>query len=383
MTRPDQPRPDQPRPDQHPRRRVLLAVAAFVALTVVAAACGSSGSSRATTGTTDGTPATTEDLAGPLTLVTHDSFAVSDSVLQAFEAQTGIQVKVLHEGDAVEMVNKAILTKDNPEGDVLFGIDNNTLTRAYDAGLFEPYAAAGLDQIDQQYQLDDQQRVTPIDHADVCLNYDVGWFDQHHIAPPQSMDDLTKPAYKGLLVVENPATSTPGLAFMLASIDNSGQDGWQDYWKALRANGVQVVDGWEQAYNTAFSGSAGKGDKPIVVSYATSPPAEVLNASSPPATAPTAVVPGSCFRQIEFAGVLSGTRRPAAAQAFIDFMLSRPFQEDMPLQMYVEPVNRQATEPDVFTKYVSTPGVLHQLDPTDIGNNRDTWIDQWTTTVLR
>ena len=381
MTRPD--RPSTAPGDRRPRRRLLVG-AAVAALAVLAAACGSSGSGRSSTATAgDAVTATTENLAGPLTLVTHDSFAVSDQVLQAFEAQTGIQVKVLHEGDAVEMVNKAILTKDNPEGDVLFGIDNNTLTRAYDAGLFESYTSGGLDPVDQQYQLDDQHRVTPIDHADVCLNYDVAWFDQHHVAPPTSMDDLTKPAYKGLLVVENPATSTPGLAFMLATVDNSGQDGWPAYWKALRANDVQVVDGWEQAYNTAFSGSAGKGDKPIVVSYATSPPAEVINADPPPATAPTAVVPGSCFRQIEFAGVLSGTKRAAAAHAFIDFLLSRSFQEDMPLQMYVEPVNGQATEPEVFTRYVAAPGVLHQLDPSEIGDNRDAWIDQWTTTVLR
>jgi thiamine transport system substrate-binding protein len=366
-----------------PRSTPVLAVVAVVmAFVVLAASCSSSSRTSDATATSQA-PGTTESLAGPLVLVTHDSFAVSDAVLNDFESRTGIQVKILHEGDAVEMVNKAILTKDNPEGDVLFGIDNNTLNRAYDASLFESYASAGLGQIDSQYQLDDQHRVTPIDHADVCLNYDVGWFTQHGIPAPTSMDDLTKPAYKGLMVVENPATSTPGLAFMLASIAHFGDDGWTNYWQQLRANDVQVVDGWEQAYNTAFSGSAGKGDKPIVVSYATSPAAEVLNADPAPATAPTAVVPGSCFRQIELAGVLAGTKRVAAAQAFIDFMVGRSFQEDMPLQMYVEPVNGQASEPDVFARYVVHPSDLLSLDPAVIGSNHDAWIDQWTTTVQR
>jgi thiamine transport system substrate-binding protein len=366
-----------------PRSTPVLAVVAVVmAFVVLAASCSSSSRTSDATATSQA-PGTTESLAGPLVLVTHDSFAVSDAVLNDFESRTGIQVKILHEGDAVEMVNKAILTKDNPEGDVLFGIDNNTLNRAYDASLFESYASAGLGQIDSQYQLDDQHRVTPIDHADVCLNYDVGWFTQHGIPAPTSMDDLTKPAYKGLMVVENPATSTPGLAFMLASIAHFGDDGWTNYWQQLRANDVQVVDGWEQAYNTAFSGSAGKGDKPIVVSYATSPAAEVLNADPAPATAPTAVVPGSCFRQIELAGVLAGTKRVAAAQAFIDFMVGRSFQEDMPLQMYVEPVNGQASEPDVFARYVVHPSDLLSLDPAIIGSNHDAWIDQWTTTVQR
>ena len=376
---PLKPSPLPTRPRSTPRLVMAALVTAFV---VLAASCSSSSRTPDASATSQA-PGTTESLAGPLVLVTHDSFAVSDAVLNDFESRTGIQVKILHEGDAVEMVNKAILTKDNPEGDVLFGIDNNTLNRAYDAGLFEPYTSSGLDQIDSQYQLDDQHRVTPIDHADVCLNYDVGWFTQHGIAAPMSMGDLTQPAYKGLLVVENPATSTPGLAFMLASIAHFGDDGWTNYWKQLRANDVQVVDGWEQAYNTAFSGSAGQGDRPIVVSYATSPPAEVLNADPAPATAPTAVVSGSCFRQIEFAGVLNGTKRAAAAQAFIDFMVGRQFQEDMPLQMYVEPVNGQATEPDVFTQYVVRPTDLLSLDPATIGTNRDGWIDQWTTTVQR
>jgi thiamine transport system substrate-binding protein len=358
------------------------ATAVAVALLLLLAACGSSGTTAAPT-TTDGGPATTESLAGPLVLVTHDSFAVSDAVLQQFEDRTGIKVKVLQEGDAVEMVNKAILTKDNPEGDVLFGIDNNTLTRGYDADLFEPYTSGGLDRVDAGYQLDDQHRVTPIDHADVCLNYDIGWFTTHGIPAPTSLDDLTAPAYKGLLVVENPATSTPGLAFLLATVAHSGNEGWSDYWKQLRANDVSVVDGWEQAYNTAFSGSAGHGDRPIVVSYATSPAAEVINADPQPATAPTAVVPGSCFRQIEFAGVLKGTKRAAAAQAFIDFMLSTPFQEDMPLKMYVEPVNDQATVPAVFAQYAVKPDDVASLPSDEVGGNRDAWVDQWTTTVLR
>jgi len=280
-------------------------------------------------------------------------------------------------------VNKAILTKDNPEGDVMFGIDNNTLTRAYDAGLFEPYESPGLDQVDSQYQLDDQHRVTPIDHADVCLNEDVGWFADHGIPAPTSMDDLAKPAYKGLFVVENPATSTPGLAFMLATIAHFGDSGWQDYWKQLRANDVQVVDGWTEAYSTAFSGSAGKGDKPVVVSYATSPPFEVPDTQPLPDAAPTAVVPGTCFQQIEFAAVLKGTKRAAAAQAFVDFMLGTTFQGDMPLQMYVEPVNPHATVPEIFSKYVVHTTDPLTLDASQIGENRDAWIDEWTTTVLR
>ncbi|HEY5155553.1 MAG TPA: thiamine ABC transporter substrate-binding protein [Acidimicrobiales bacterium] len=361
----------------HPSRRVLLTLT--LALAVVASACGSTSTSAESSTTV---PATTEAVGGTLRVVTHDSFVVSDTVLAQFEAETGIKVEIVKTGDAGAEVSRAILTKDNPEGDVLYGIDNNLVSRAYDAGLFQPYASSGLASVDPKYQLDEDHRVTPVDHADVCLNYDVAWFAAKGIAPPQSFDDLVKPEYKGLLVTENAATSTPGLAFMLATVATYGEDGWQDYWRKLKANGVEVVDGWEQAYSTSFSGSSGKGDKPIVVSYATSPPAEVIGADPKPATAPTAVVPSTCFRQIEFAGVLAGARHVANAHAFIDFLLSRTFQEDMPLNMYVEPVNTEAMEPPEFARYATVPADPLSLPPDQISANREAWVTTWTQTVL-
>jgi len=355
-------------------RRVLIVVS--LSLAVLASACGSSSTTAAPA------PATTEAVGGTLRVITHDSFVVSDAVLAQFEAESGIKVEIVKNGDAGVEVSKAILTKDNPEGDVLYGIDNNLLSKAYDSGLFDSYESSGLGSVDAKYQLDDQHRVTPIDHADVCLNYDVAWFAAKHLAPPASFDDLIKPEYKGLLVTENAATSTPGLAFMLATIATYGEDGWQSYWQQLKANGVEVVDGWEQAYSTSFSGSAGKGDKPIVVSYGTSPPAEVISADPKPTSAPTAVVPATCFRQIEFAGVLAGAKHVANAHAFIDFMLSRAFQEDMPLNMYVEPVNGDAAEPPEFTQYVTVPADPLSLPPEQIAANRDAWVTEWTQTVL-
>jgi thiamine transport system substrate-binding protein len=364
------------------RSSLRLVAAAALAVALLAASCGSSTSSTSG-GTTEAAPTTTApDAPGSLRLVTHDSFAVSDSVLQAFEDQTGIKVEIVHDGDAVEMVNKAILTKDDPQGDVLFGIDSNTLTKAFDANLFEPYESPGLATVDAAYQVDAAHRVTPIDHGDVCLNYDKAWFADKGLPAPTSMDDLTKKDYEGDLVTENPATSTPGLAFLLATVAKYGEDGWQDYWKELRANEVSVVDGWEAAYYTSFSGSSGKGDKPIVVSYATSPPAEVLDADPPPADAPTGVIEDSCFRQIEFAGVLSGSKRPAAARKFIDFLLSDAFQDDVPPNMYVLPVSSTATVPETFAKYSANPTDPLSLPSDQIGADSSGWIDAWTRTVL-
>ncbi len=364
------------------RSPIRLVAAATLVLGLLAAACGSSTSSTSAATTAAGPSTTIADAPGALRLVTHDSFAVSDSVLEAFEARTGIKVEIVHDGDAVEMVNKAILTKDDPQGDVLFGIDSNTLTKAFDADLFQPYRSPGLASVDGSYQIDPEHRVTPIDHGDVCLNYDKAWFADKGLPPPASMDDLTSKDYEGMLATENPATSTPGLAFLLATVAKYGEDGWQAYWKDLRTNEVSVVDGWEAAYYTSFSGSSGKGDKPIVVSYATSPPAEVLEIDPPPADAPTGVIEDSCFRQIEFAGVLTGSKRPAAAQAFIDFLLSNEFQDDVPPNMYVLPVSSTATVPETFAKYSANPTDPLSLPSDEIGANSSDWVDAWTRTVL-
>jgi thiamine transport system substrate-binding protein len=318
-----------------------------------------------------------------ITLVAHDSFAVSRSVLAAFTKQTGVKVKVLQSGDSGQVLNQAILTKDHPVGDVLFGVDNTFLGRALAEGIFEPYVSPALAQVPEDFQLDASHHLTPIDHGDVCINYDKQWFAKQKIAVPTSLDDLTKPAYEGKLVVENPATSSPGLAFLLATIARYGNDGWRDYWDKLRANDVKVVDGWENAYDGDFTQGANQGTYPLVVSYASSPPAAVFFSKPQPKTSPIGTMLDSCFRQVEFAGVLKGTEHAAAARKLVDFMLSARFQADVPLQMFVFPVREGTPLPPVFTKFADVAADPLSLPAADISRNRDQWIEQWNTTVLR
>lgn len=319
-----------------------------------------------------------------LVVVTHDSFAVSEAVIKEFEAANNAKVQILKSGDAGAALNKAILAgASNPLGDVFFGVDNTFLSRALEADLFDAYKPNGADAIPAQYALDSQFHLTPIDYGDVCLNYDVAWFKQKNIAPPQSLDDLTKPEYKSLLVVENPATSSPGLAFLLATIGKYGAENYLDYWKQLRANDVAVSEGWEDAYYTK-STWGGKGERPIVVSYATSPAAEVFFSDGKVTTPPTGNVLGdsACFRQIEFAGIFKNAKHPALAKKFLDFMLSTQFQQDIPAQMFVFPVNPDAKLPD-FYKFAETPKQPAQVSAQDIDANRDAWIKAWTQAVLR
>jgi len=368
-----------PGPAQAPGVRSAVA-ALVVVLALLASGCGSS-SSTASPSTTDAGG----KIGGTVRLLTDDSFAVSRPVLAAFEARTGIKVQVVKAGDSVVVVNKAVLTRSNPEGDVLYGIDNNTLTTAYQHNLFTPYRAVGLDAVPAADRLDPQHRVTPVDQANVCVDYDAAWFRAHHVNPPASLADLTKPAYKSMLVTEDPATSTPGLAFLLATIAAKGTSGtadWQSYWKALRANGVDVADSWDSAFYTAFSGGGGKGTKPIVISYATDPAYAVLNASPQPTISPIGVINSTCYRQVEFAGVLAGARHPSQARALVDFLLSVAFQQDMPLQMYVQPVIPQAKVPPLFARYTARPTSLLHLPPAQVGANRSTWVDQWTAVVV-
>ena len=321
-----------------------------------------------------------------VTLVTHDSFAIGEDVLVEFTESTGIQVEILQSGDAGEVLNKAILSRGNPLGDVLFGVDNSFLSRALSNDIFLPYESPLLEHVPQEFQLDEQFRVTPIDYGDVCLNYDVAWFEEQELPLPESLADLAKPEYRGLLVVENPATSSPGLSFMLATIGVFGTEGettWLDFWSQLVENEVRVVSGWELAYWGEFSHSGG--EYPLVVSYASSPPAEVFFMEETPDEAPTGAIVAdqTCFRQIEFAGILDGSEQVEAAQQLIDFMLGARFQEDIPLQMFVFPVNQDAELPDVFVEYAEVAEVPAVVSPEDIDAMRDTWIQAWTETVLR
>jgi thiamine transport system substrate-binding protein len=317
-------------------------------------------------------------------LVTHDSFVVSKPVRAAFEQETGLRLRILQTGDAGAALNRALLTKGNPEGDVFFGVDNNLSSRALDEDLFEPYEPGALDAVPDRYELDPEHRLTPIDHGEVCLNVDKGWFAERNLAPPRSLDELTDARYRGLLVVQNPATSTPGLAFVLATVARFGEPGWQEFWRRLRANDVLVVDGWEAAYTAEFSGAGGsEGTRPIVVSYASSPPAEVVFAGKPVEEAPTAVVEDSCFRQIELAGVLRGARNEAGARELIDFMLGERFQADLPLSMFVFPVREGVELPDAFRRFALVPEDPLELSAEEIGENRDRWIREWTSIVLR
>jgi len=323
----------------------------------------------------------------PLTVMTHDSFSVSQEVISAFEAANNIKVTFVKGGDTGATLNRLILESlsgSTPSADVFFGLDNTFLSRALEQDLLEPYDAPQLGQIPAEFKLDPENRALPVDYGDVCINYDKAWFEQNALPLPTSLAELTDPRYANLLVVENPSTSSPGLAFMLATIAEFGEDGWLDWWQSMKNNGVLITSDWETAYYTNFSGSSGRGAQPMVVSYASSPAAELIYAETELSESPTAslVNAGMCWRQIEFAGILKGTENRAAAEKFIDFLLSQPFQEDVPMQMFVYPVLPEAVIPEAFQQTVESPLQPASLAPELIASQRDAWINAWINLML-
>jgi len=326
-----------------------ILIASF--LVVIASAC----SSPTATTSTDATP-------NEVTLLAYDAFTPQEGIFDAFTAATGAKVKVVTGGDSGVLVSKAILTAGTPEGDVLWGLDNTLLSRAQKAELLTSYE--------------------PVDTGDICVNYDKQWFASRKVAPPTSLEDLALPTYKSLLVTQDPVASSPGLGFLLGTIAHFGINDWQDYWRSLKTNGLHVSPDWTTAYTIDFSGSSGKGKYPLVVSYGSSPPAEVLYAEKPIDTPPTAVIESTCFRQTEYVGALRGTRNPNNAKLLISYLLDVPFQESMPLSLFVFPVNEKAKLPELFTQFAVALKNPLTLDPADIEKNRDVWLNSWRDIIL-
>ncbi|HEX5087866.1 MAG TPA: thiamine ABC transporter substrate-binding protein [Nocardioides sp.] len=313
-------------------------------------------------------------------LVTHESFVMSKKLQKQFEDESGYDLVIKASGDAGALTNKLVLTKDDPTGDAVFGIDNTFGSRAIDEGVLAPYAAKLPDGA-STYALagDDEHALTPVDTGNVCVNVDDTWFADKGIPEPRSLEDLVKPDYKDLFVTPGATTSSPGLAFLLATIAEFGEDGWQDYWGRLMANGTELTQGWSDAYEVDFTQGGGNGDRPIVLSYDSSP-AFTLDGQG---GTTTSALLDTCFRQVEYAGVLAGAHNPDGARALVDFMLSEPFQEALPDAMYVFPVDSSVALPEDWARFARQPEHPFTVDPAQIAEHRDEWLRDWSDVTSR
>ncbi len=345
------------------RRTVLVPVLALAALLLTLGGCGG-GSEQSGSHT--------------LVVATHDSWAMSRGVLADFTRKTGIEVKIQPQGDAGQLTNKLVLTKDDPIADGVYGIDNTFGPRAVSNGVLEKYAAP-LPKGADRFRLpgDPTKDLTPIDYSDVCVNVDDAWFASHHLAPPRTLDDLTRAAYKDLFVTPGATTSSPGLAFLYATVAAHGGaqgDGWKDYWRKLMDNGTKITSGWSDAYEVDFTAGGGKGDRPIVTSYSSSPPFTIPKGASKPTTS---ALLDTCFRQVEYAGVLKGAKNPAGMRKFIDFMLQREFQAALPDHMYVYPVNGEVALPTDWARWAKPADHPWSVDPATMTKRMSGLLSDW------
>ncbi|HEX6248957.1 MAG TPA: thiamine ABC transporter substrate-binding protein, partial [Nocardioidaceae bacterium] len=290
---------------------------------------------------------------------------------------TGYRVEVQAAGDAGALTNKLVLTKGSPIADVVFGVDNTFASRAVEEGVFADHRPADQPESADRFEMPDEAgaaALTPVDFGDVCVNVDDTWFEKEDLEPPRTLDDLVEPRYENLFVTPGASTSSPGLAFLLATVAEYGEDGWQGYWEDLMANGAKVTSGWTDAYTVDFTAGGGGGDRPIVLSYASSPPFTVPEGADEPTTS---ALLDTCYRQVEYAGVLEGAENPGGAQAFVDFLLTPAFQEALPENMYVFPVDDGVELPEVWAQWAETPEDPLSVDPAEIADKRDDWLTTW------
>lgn len=349
---------------QRPRGLRALAVTATTALLLTG--CAALG------GDTD---ERSEDGNGTLVVATHDSWNMSDEVIEAFEEESGLTLKIQPQGDAGQLTNKLVLTKDNPVADVAFGIDNTFASRAVDEGVVQELDGLAIPASAQRYQVDGEgrDRLMPVDYGDVCVNIDDTWFAKKKLAPPKTLDDLTRPAYKGLFVTPGASSSSPGMAFLLTTVAEYGDD-WPAYWEKLVANDVKVTSGWSDAYEVDFTAGGGDGDRPIVLSYSSSPPFTVPEGGSEPTTS---ALLDTCFRQVEYAAVLENADNPEGARKFVQFLVEEQFQSALPENMYVYPVLDSAEVPEDWAKLAPPAPEPHEVPADEIAAQRSSWLTTW------
>lgn len=361
------------------RRRLRLASLALLGLTTAACSLGgTTGGADEPSGSSSGAPADRE-----VVLATHGSWAVPDEVLAEFTRQTGYRVKVEAAGDAGELTNKLVLTQGSPVADAVFGVDNTFASRAVEEGVFADHEPGNAPASAEAFELPDEAgaaALTPVDFGDVCVNVDETWFAENGVEQPATLDDLTQPAYQNLLVTPGASTSSPGLAFLLATVAAYGEDGWQSYWEKLVANGARVTSGWTEAYQVDFTAGGGDGDRPIVVSYASSPPFTIPEGGDEPTTS---ALLDTCYRQVEYAGVLAGAANPEGAAALVDFLVSPAFQAELPDSMYVFPVDDSVELPELWARWAQTPEKPLAVDPDVVAANRDEWLTDWAEITTR
>lgn len=304
---------------------------------------------------------------GKVTILTHDSFVISDEQIAAFEKETGYDLVTTAPGDAGVVTSQLQMEGGASGVDGVFGIENYSALAISETDALADFTPQNLPESASDYVI--SPKLTPIDRGQVCINVDHDWFKENGKTEPTGFEDLAKPEYAELLTLTNPTTSSPGLAFAVASINALGEDQWQSYWTDLIKGGAKVNESWSDAYFTDFSGAEGAGEYPLVLSYSSSPAATERS---------TGVIESTCTEQVEYAGVLKNAANPEGAQAFIEFMLEDEFQQGLPEAMYMYPINDAIELPEDWAAKATLVDAPVEVDLEQLKAKRETWLKEWT-----
>ena len=330
---------------------------------------------------------------GKLTIVTYDVYGLTQEMLDNFENETGYEITMLKLDDSGSVLDHLLQHKNNQVADLAIGLDNTYLPVAEDHNVLWKH---GLELPNLSSQISESHLTdfaAPFDHGYICLNYDKSVIDGENYTIPTSLWDLTSEEFNGKVAIPSPETSSPGRAFMSATtyyfdMDEDNTTDWTDWWKEMSANDVIITSGWSEAYEIHYSGGYGQwedghiGDAHFVVSYCHSPGVEAHFGGNYTISA-TLNLDNLAFHQIEYASIVEGANL-AAANAFIEYLLSEEINSEMPVQNYMYSILENSSLPeDTGYKYNSViPDKPAIIDQQSIIDNMDEWLSMWNSAMV-
>ncbi len=311
-----------------------------------------------------------------LTIYSYDSFVsygLPDATNKLFEEKYNCKIEYRTFGGVGATLNRLILEKNNPQADLFVGLNMNNLARALEEEIFISYRPENYEVIPEEYRIDKNWRVTPFDGPNsLAIIYDSEVIKN----PPRSFEDLLKPEYKGKLILEDPRSSSPGMGFLLWTIAVYGEDHYLDYWEKLEPTIFHIYPDWTSAFDTAFVQNK---EAPMVLSYDVDPAYFYYEDE---VTRYKAVIPEEGgWLQLEFVGIVNDSKHQELAQQYMEFMLSREFQENLPLYQWAFPIDTSIQLPECYDYAVNADKYI-TLPLEDIANKSQIWLEQWIEMII-
>jgi len=311
-----------------------------------------------------------------LVVYTYSSFAswgAAPFIEEAFEKKHDVDVQFVATGDARMMLTKLLTEREagRPGADVFVGVGSVDLSMARGEDLFVPLTGEdipNLASVREDLLIDPTNSLIPYEHSYVTLVYDSQVLAVEDV--PLTFEQLLDPKYKKMLILEDPRTSSVGLAFLLWTIHQYGDPGYLDYWRKLLPNVLTITQGWSAAYDLFLAREA-----PIVVSFSTDTAYSVIEEGS--ARYKVMLLNSQGYRSIYLMGIVKGTKQQGLCKELLDFVLSPEVQERISTTEWMFPANRKTLLPVLFYQNAVFPPDPVMVPSERIGENLDRWLLEW------